>query len=957
MSALVDVDNNATRTAPTPDLALYRVPVPEAIEILETRTGGLTAAEVAARLTRHGPNEIVDRGATSPVKLLWEQVTAVMVLILIGASLLSLLLGKFLEAGAIATIVVLFTVLGFVQEYRAERAIAALRRMAMPVVRVTRDAVVTEVPARDLVPGDVVLLEAGNVVPADLRLIEAAALRVQEAALTGESEPIDKTTDVIGGPHSQDRTDVALGDRRNMVYSGTQVTYGRGRGVVAATGMNTELGRIATMLSSVAGGQTPLQIRLDRVGKQLAIAGVVVAAVVMAMGAAGGESMSDLLLTAISVAVAVIPEGLPAVVTFTLAIGAQRMLRRNSLIRKLPAVETLGSVTVICSDKTGTLTQNHMTATVMVLADDPTTLHRVEAANTVEDGESLPAAMMVAIAAGVMCNDADATVDEGGQLVTLGDPTETALLDLAHARGVDVIGLRHGLPRLGEQPFDSERKRMSTAHRALPTGDPDPTSAVSSLSSLCNLLGSAGSDGEGTVIFVKGAPDSVIQQATMAWADGGPVALTEDRRQELLSANNRLAAGGMRVLSLAYRSIPFGTELPAEFEEHLVLVGLVGIIDPPRPEVRDAVATCHRAGIRTVMITGDHPLTATAIAEDLGIPNKPDHAIGNRAGDVLTGAQLDELDAVGLAEAVRNTSVFARVSPAHKLRIVGALQAEGAVVAMTGDGVNDAPALKKADIGVAMGITGTDVSKEASDMVLRDDNFATIVAAVEEGRVIYDNLRRFVKFAVAGNIGKIAVMVGWPIPMLVAGGDLANTVALLPLQLLWLNLMTDGLLGLSLGVEPAEKGVMRRAPHTPGGSLWAGGLAWQTAWIGALIGAAALTVGLAYEAAGNDRWQTMMFTTLAFLQVFQAVGTRSTTESLRSVGLRSNPLMMAIVAAVVGLQLAALYTPLGTFLDLDALSATELATCVLVGAALLFVLEAEKAWRRRAARNVRARHA
>ncbi len=923
------------------EVAWHHLDADATLEATDSGPDGLDEAEAARRLARHGRNELVEKGATGPLRLLWEQLTAVMVLILIGAAALSLVLGKFLEAGAIGAIVVLFALLGFLQEYRAEKAIAALRRLAVPNVRVVRGGQPMDVPAVDLVPGDVVVLEAGNVVPADLRLVETASLRIQESALTGESEPVDKVSAALP-PGDQ-----ALGDRRNLAFSGTQVTFGRGRGVVVATGMATELGRIATLLQGVGASATPLQERLDRVGKQLAVAGVIVAALVVAMGLIAGEPVSELLLTAISVAVAVIPEGLPAVVTFTLAIGAQRMLRRNALIRRLPATETLGSVTVICSDKTGTLTENRMTVTVVDVAG-----HRYRLDGEATGGEGDPSgsagsaaerAARLTLAAASLCNDgelrrsgADGLAGDEDGPVVLGDPTETALLVGADKLDVDVAALRAAVPRIGEHPFDSERKRMTTIHGPL---GPDAPEALRALPAGVPLA------------FVKGAPDGLVDRAVAVWDPhaGGAVPLTGDRRQQVLDTNAELAAAGMRVLAIAFRELPpdaAGSPLtggPAEAEQSLTLLGLAGIIDPPRAEVADAVATCTRAGIRTVMITGDHPITARAIAAQLGIGAAT--AGDDGSAPALTGAELDRLDDAGLDRAVRTTSVFARVSPEHKLRIVDALQRQGEVVAMTGDGVNDAPALKKADIGVAMGITGTDVSKEASDVVLRDDNFTTIVASVEEGRVIYDNLRRFVKFAVAGNIGKMAVMLGWPLPLLIAGGDLDDAVALLPLQLLWLNLMTDGLLGLSLGMEPAERSVMRRPPHAPGGSIWAGGLGRQTAWNGVLIGALALAVGLVYQAMDRPEWQTMLFTTLAFLQVFQAFGTRSTTEPLWRIGLRSNPLMLGIGAVVVGLQLVAVYTPLRNFLDLDPIGVADLAVAVAVGAVFLVVLELSKLYR------------
>ena len=894
----------------TLDVAWHRVEADEALERLGSSRHGLSPAVVEERLLHFGANELEDRGAKHPLRILWEQLTAVMVVVLIAASLLSLALGKLLEAGTIGAIVVLFALLGFVQEYRAERAIAALRAMAVPTVRVVRGGRSLSVTAGELVPGDVVHLDAGSVVPADLRLVEAASLRVEEAALTGESEPVDKRVAVI------DADDVPLGDRRNLAFSGTQVTYGRALGVVVATGMATELGRIATLLQEVSSEATPLQRRLDRVGKQLALAGAAVAGAVVAMGAAAGESASDLALTAISVAVAVIPEGLPAVVTFTLAIGAQRMLRRNSLIRKLPAVETLGSVTTICSDKTGTLTQNRMTVTVLDVAGHHQAIDSDDVGRAVQTG---PDALGLVLAAGVLCNDAQAHVEDG-LLVTGGDPTETALLAAAHHAGLDVAGVRAAMPRVAEQPFDSDRKRMSTVHGPI-------EGRVSVLSALAQ---------DRPVAFVKGAVDGLLSHVTHIWDGGTAVEVTEEWRQRVDRVTDELAAQGLRLLGVAFRLL--GEEGPQDdVEQGLTLVGLVGMIDPPRLEAAAAVATCRAAGIRPIMITGDHPVTARAIAHELGI------ATGDR---VLTGTDLDRLSDAELDQEAGEVSVFARVSPEHKLRIVGSLQGQGQVVAMTGDGVNDAPALKQADIGVAMGMTGTDVSKEASDMVLRDDNFATIVAAVEEGRVIYDNLRRFVSFAVAGNIGKILVMLGWPVPLLVGGGMVEDPVALLPLQLLWLNLMTDGLLGMSMGLEPPERAVMRRPPQSPSASLWSGGLGARTAWVGALIGVAALAVGMAYHEAGLDQWQTMIFTSLAFLQVAQAFGTRSNLESIRSIGWTSNRLLVALAAVVVGLQLTVLYTPLRGFLNLEPLGAGDLALCIALAAGLLAILEGVKARRR-----------
>ncbi|HYN31846.1 MAG TPA: cation-translocating P-type ATPase, partial [Ilumatobacteraceae bacterium] len=531
-----------------------------------------------------------------------------------------------------------------------------------------------------------------------------------------------------------------------------------------------------------------------------------------------------------------------------------------------------------------------------------------------------PPALRLALVAGLLCNDGNFQRTADGAVELLGDPTETALLQAAHVAGLDVEGLRSSIPRIDERPFDSTRKRMSTIHGALAGG-------IAELAVLPQ---------DQTIAFIKGAPDGLIEHATSVYDGTDVVEFDAEWRQRALDANNAMAAGGMRVLGLAYRTLDGPDDDP---ESSLTLLGLIGIIDPARPEVRDAVAICRSAGIRPVMITGDHPLTALAIATDLGIAN---------SDRVLIGSDLDQMSDDEFSAAASEVSVFARVSPEHKLRIVGALQAQGQVVAMTGDGVNDAPALKRADIGVAMGITGTDVSKEAADMVLRDDNFATIVAAVEEGRVIYDNLRRFVSFAVAGNLGKIIVMLIWPIPFLVSGDAGGGVViAFLPLQLLWLNLMTDGLLGLSMGVEPAEPGVMQRDPHRPSDGLWAGGLGHRTAWVGTLIGVATLAVGFGYYSLDLDQWQTMMFTSLAFMQVGQAFATRSSTESLRTIGLGTNRLMLAIAAGVVVLQLAAVYTPLSEFLDLDTLSAVDILICAFLGIALLAVIETVKLVSRR----------
>ena len=888
-------------------------------ELSTSRDAGLDPSEVAKRIERFGVNELEERGGKNPFAILWEQFTSTMVLILIAAAVLSAFLGKPLETAAISAIVLLFAFLGFVQEYRAERAMAALRKLAVPVVRVRRGGQVLEQSARELVPGDIVLLEAGSSVPADLRLVETANLRIQEAALTGESEPVEKEIDAIAAEQ------LALGDRRNMAYLGTFASYGRGTGVVVATGMATELGRIAELIQSVEQQQTPLQRQLDGVGKQLAVLGIFIALLLLVIGVVRGEPLSAMILTAVSVAVAVVPEGLPAVVTVTLAVGAQRMLRRRALIRKLPAVETLGSVSTICSDKTGTLTENRMTVMVVDVAG-----HSLELGGTPRAAEtwaSQPPSVGLALAVGALCNDAALRLDgESGRPVTVGDPTEGALLVAAREAGLERSALEPILPRTAELPFDSERKRMTTVHRIVLDAAP----VQSGLSFLRDL-------GTTTVAFTKGAVDGLVEVADRVWLDGDVVPLDDEWRARILAANEQMAGNGMRVLGLAVRPLDDMPPLrPDALERDLILVGLVGMIDPPRPEVRAAIETCRAAGIRPIMITGDHPLTARFIAHDLGISTN---------GRVKTGMDLDGMTPEELAAVVGEVSVYARVTPEHKLRIVGVLQEQNHVVAMTGDGVNDSPALRKADIGVAMGITGTDVSKEAAQMVLLDDNFATIVSAVEEGRAIYDNIRRFVKFSIAGNIGKVLVMLLAPF-----GGI---TIALLPLQLLWLNLLTDGLLGIGLGMEPADKGTMRRHPRRKDEPFLSRTMHTHMLWVGTMIGLLALGVGfLYYRAQGADdrTWQTMIFTSLAFMQIGQALASRSSDQALFALGMRSNPILLIMVPLTFVLQLCAVYVPfLDDFFQIVPLTLQELLVAMSLGVVVLVVLEGEKAVRRRRA--------
>ncbi|RIL12749.1 ATPase [bacterium] len=918
----------APATPPTPPW--HSLPADAALERLGVDGGtGLTAAEAAARRRAHGANQITQRGTKHPLRIVWEQLTGTLVLILVAAAGVSAAIGDAKDAVAILAIVVLNAVLGFVQEHRAERAMAALKQLAAPMVRVRRDGEIATVAAVDVVPGDLVVLDAGSAVPADGRLVVAANLRVQEAILTGESEPVQKQTTALGAP------DLPLGDRLNMAFMGTVISHGRGEMVVTATGMHTELGRVADLLQAVGELATPLQRRLAALGRWLAAVALALVVLVFGAGVAVGEDAGLMLMTAISMAVAVVPEGLPAVVTITLALGAQRMLRRRALIRTLPAVETLGSVTVICSDKTGTLTENRMTVTVLDLADQ-----RLDVTEAFKHGEPvfLPGAasaaplddrpdLVLLLAGGALCNDAalrpSGTVD--GTYHAVGDPTEGALAVAAARFGVWKPDLDRRLPRVAEAPFDSERKRMTTVHAVSGSAGDVGDSRTDTAGMVARLPREAP-----YMAFTKGAVDGLLDVARHVWTQGHRSPLDAAWRARILAANADLAAKGMRVLGVAFRPLdaPPATSDPDAVEADLTFVGLVGMIDPPRPEVKDAIATCTAAGIRTVMITGDHPLTAREIARSLGIG-------GDR---VVTGSELAAMSAADLEAVADTASVFARVSPEHKLDIVAALQRRGHVVAMTGDGVNDAPALKRADIGVAMGITGTDVAKEASEMVLLDDNFTTIVAAVEEGRAIYDNVRKFIQYSLAGNLGKILVVVLGPL----AGLPLPFT----PFQILWMNLVTDGVLGLGMSVEPAEAGAMRRPPHRPDESVFARGLAVNIGWVGALIGALGLGVMLAAWRAEMPEWQTMGLTTVIFAQAFQALAFRSASEPLWRIGLRSNPALLAAVLVIVVLQMAVVYAPfLHGWFGTRPLSPGQLVATLAVGSVVLWAAEIHKAWR------------
>ena len=877
--------------------------------VMSDAANGLTSEEVASRQEAFGPNELEEEPTQPWWRLFLMQFANTMIVVLLVAAAIMVAIGEPTDAIVIGAIVILNAGIGFFQEYRAEQAMAALRTMTAPNARVVRNGQETTVPAVELVPGDVLLLDAGDLVAADARVLDAPDLRINEAALTGESVPVTKST--LPLDEDQGRQ---VGDRTNMVFKGTAVAYGRARTVVVATGMSTELGQIADLLQTHQAPATPLQKRLAVLGRWLAAAAIVVAIIVFAVGVLRGEDVETMFLTAVSLAVAAIPEALPAVVTIGLAMGAQRMIRHHALIRRLPAVETLGSVTVICTDKTGTLTQGRMLVERIWTLD---TMIEVTGSGFEPSGELLvdgrplhptpgtPVGEL--ILAAVLCNDAtlSAPAGEDDDWSVIGDPTEGALLAMAAKAGARKAEINDAYPRRAEIPFDSERKRMVTLH----------TSA----------------DGTVSLAAVKGAIEATIDPIDLVATHDGFVEMTPDLEEHVLDQASTFAAQGYRVLSLAGRREPDGViETAEEAEEDLVLYGLVAMADPPRMESKEAVHACKTAGITPVMITGDHPATGKAIATRLGIIDGDER--------VLTGLELAEIGEGGLEEEVSSVAVYARTSPEQKLDIVQAWQANGDIVAMTGDGVNDAPALRTADIGVAMGVTGTEVAKEAADMVLTDDNFASIVTAVGEGRRIYDNIRRFVRYTLTSNAGEIWVMF--------LGPFVGLALPLVPVQILWINLVTDGFPGLALGVEPAESDVMRRKPRPPNESIFAGGVWQQVLIVGLLMGLVCLGLGVWAEA--EDRpWQTMIFTTLALSQLGNALAIRSDRQSLFTLGLRSNMALTWTVLITLGVQILIIYwEPFQRLLHTEALSAYELTIVLLASTIVFWVVEAEKLVRR-----------
>jgi len=856
---------------------------------------GLTGPEAARRLTETGPNELPSAAAVSPWTILLHQFKNVLVAILLVAIVLSSILGHTVEAVAIAVITLFSVVLSFIQEYRADRALEALRRMAAPMATVVRDGEEMEAPGRELVAGDVILLTAGDLVPADARIVEAVNLRADEASLTGESIPVTKASETLADKH------IAVGDRRNMVFCSTVATYGRGRAVVVATGARTEVGTIGSLLRTVVAARTPLERQMDRVGRWLLWAALAIVLVVIGLGVLRGRPVLDMLLFGIALAVAVVPEALPAVVTISLAIGAKLMAKRNALVRRLATVETLGSTTVICSDKTGTLTSGEMTVREVFVVGAPIEISGVgyDPQGAFLRGGSTTApdeALVAFLKAGTLCSDAELLkLADSGRWRIKGDPTEAALIVAAHKAGIHKAALETECPRIGEIPFSSERKRMTTVHA----------------SARC------------AVSYSKGAPEVILESCARGRTADGEPALTPGHRESIRCAARAMAERGLRVLAVAERN---GASV-ANAEQEMTFLGLAGMSDPPRPEAKLAIEACHRAGIRPIMITGDHPATALAIAGELGILSRD---------RVVTGAEIEAMNDDVLDAEVESIDVYARVSPAHKLRLVAALQAHGHVVAMTGDGVNDAPALKKADIGVAMGVTGTDVAKDAAAMILTDDNFASIVGAVEEGRAIVDNIRKYLMYLLSSNIGEIGLIA----VSMVAGLPLPLTAV----QILYVNLATDGLPALALAIDPHEPDLMRRRPRMPGSSILSRAVAivMLTGGLWSTIANMSVFVWALRSGRSLAHAITMTFVSLVLIEFFKAYAFRAERHSMFRRPFANKWLNLAVVWELILLVMIVyipfLQKPFGTF----ALGPVDWGVVLVAAVTILPVIETSK---------------
>ncbi len=887
----------------------------DALSRLSSGRSGITSSEAKSRLEKDGPNELTMQKGTSPIIIFLSQFKDLMVIILIIATIISAALEEYIDSIVILIILILNAIIGFSQEYKAEKAIMALQALAAPNATVIRNGKELSVPARDLVVGDIVLLQTGYMVPADCRLIEAINLKVNESSLTGESKAVNKNADKVCDKKS------FLGDRFNMVFSSTTVEYGRGMAIVIATGMGTEIGHIADMIRKVEFEPTPLQLKLEKLGKQIGVAILAICALVFMVEfiRSDGENVLNILLVSVSLAVAAIPEGLPAVVTISLAIGLQRMLKKKALIRRLPAVETLGSTTVICSDKTGTLTRGVMNIKRVRTLDRS---YEVDGEGYEPVGEFSAGGEIIdpgsdvtlkqVLMTGALCNDSK-LIQEDEQWLIKGDSTEGAFLVAAQKAGFGPNLLNEEYPRIAENPFDSERKYMSTINK--------------------NISGQF-------MVFAKGATDRLLSLCARKLEGGTVQPLTDNDIQRIHKMNDEMASNAYRVLALAYKESSDEIE-SKNAESNLIFIGLVGMIDAPRKEAIQAIQECKNAGIHVVMITGDHKLTAMSIAKQMGIASKDSLT--------LTGVELDKMSEKDLFDIVERVSVYARVSPEHKMKIVDAWKKHGQIVAMTGDGVNDAPALKMADVGIAMGITGTDVSKEAAEMVLTDDNFASIVGAVEEGRRCFDNIRKFIKYTLTSNSGEIWGMLSGPF--------LGMGLVLLPLQILWINLVTDGLPGLALAFEPSEKETMKRSPYHPKENIIDKRMKYHIVWVGLLMGIISLGIGFwvwrgEADPAANTMWQTMIFTTLTLSQMGHVMAIRSGRESLFTVGIFSNMKLIGAVLLTFILQLMVIYMPfMQEIFKTVALPLDVLIICLVLSTVVFWGVELEKFIYRRKAKS------
>lgn len=854
---------------------------------LKSSEKGLTEEEAKKRIEEYGLNEIKEKKPISPLKIFLNQFHSFIVYILITALAISIFIGEEIDAIVIGAILILNAIMGFIQEYKAEKAIQALKKMASLKAKVIRDGKEQKIESSQLVPGDIILLETGDKVPADARLIEISELRTQEAALTGESTPVKKALGTL-----DEKTPVA--DRYNMLFSSTIVIKGRGKAIVTETGMNSEIGKIAEMIQTTETILTPLQIKLEQLGKFLGIIVIIIATIIFLFGISlAGLSAAEMFIASVALAVAAIPEGLPAVVTISLALGVQRMIKRNALVRKLPSVETLGSTTVICSDKTGTLTCNEMTVKKLYvnnkIIDVSGEGYSTEGHFHIGKKILKPDDFSLLLQIGDLCNDAKLYKEE-----TIGDPTELALIVSAEKAGLKKEELELKYPREGEIQFTSERKMMSTFHKI----------------------------NKKEVIYTKGAPDIILEKCDRIWINGEIERLTNQDKKGILGINERFAENALRVLGFAYKE-------GSLTEKELIFVGLQAMIDPPRPEVKEAIKKCRKAGIKVIMITGDHITTAKAIAKELGIEGK-----------AIEGKELEKIE--DLHKHVEEITIYGRVNPEHKTKIIDALRKREHIIAMTGDGVNDAPALKKADIGIAMGITGTDVSKEASHMILVDDNFASIVNAIEEGRSIYSNIKKFVEYLLSSNLGEVLTI----FIAIIFSAFFGNALPLLAIQILWINLVTDGLPALALSVDPAEKDVMEKSPRAPKEKILSKDVITRMIIIGAIMMIGTLFIFESYLSKNLQYAQTMAFCTLMMFQMFNVLNCRSESRSLFEIGFLSNKWLIGAIITSVLLQIAVVHTPLAVLFKTTPITISDWVYVILVSSSVWIVIEITKLMRK-----------